>query len=82
MANTNLSVGDNPDDFAVLDDFLEVTLDGFLSQLVTPPLGGLGEGLLLALVPIITPTHVHRSKFPAGRNNRRTLQITGGRLIV
>jgi hypothetical protein len=37
---------------AVADHFLEVVLDGLLSQIVGPLLAGLCEGLLLARVPV------------------------------
>lgn len=46
-----LSVSNDPDDFAILDHFLEVLLDGLEPQTVLPLLGGLGERLLLGLVP-------------------------------
>lgn len=47
-----LSVSNDPDDLAVTDHFLKVTLDGLATQIILPLLGGLGESLLLALVPV------------------------------
>lgn len=45
-------MGDDANDLAVLDDFLQVLLDGLASEIVLPFLGSLGESLLLTLVPI------------------------------
>lgn len=39
--------------FAVADDFLEVIFNGLLTEGIGPLLVGLGESLLLALVPMI-----------------------------
>lgn len=44
-------MGNDTDELAVADHFLEVILDGLLAQIVGPLLGGLGESLLLARVP-------------------------------
>lgn len=44
-------MSNDPDDFAILDHFFEVLLYGLEPQTVLPLLGGLGERLLLGLVP-------------------------------
>lgn len=55
-------MSNDTDDLAVLDDFLQVLLNGFASQVVLPLLAGLGERLLLALVP----EKVNKQKNPGG----------------
>lgn len=46
-----LRVYDDTNVFAVFDHFLEVIFDALLSEWIGPFLAGLGESLLLALVP-------------------------------
>lgn len=43
---------DDADELAVADHLLKVVLDRLLAQIVGPLLGGLGESLLLAHVPL------------------------------
>lgn len=51
--DTYLRMSNNTDRLAVTQHLPEVIVDGFLSELVCPLLVGLGESLLLALVPEI-----------------------------
>merc|ERR1719320_749620 len=48
-----LGVNQHTNNFAVFLDLLKVTFDALLTILVSPFLGGLGESLLLGLVPIL-----------------------------
>lgn len=45
-------MGNHTDGLAVADHFLEGILDGPLSQIISPLLGGFSESLLLACVPL------------------------------
>merc|ERR1719147_675566 len=51
--NLHLSVHDDPDHSAVLLDLLEIFLNLLLAQVISPLGAGLGEGLLLALGPVL-----------------------------
>jgi len=53
LDQANLGVNQDTDDFAVADHLVEVVFDGLLAQIVGPFLAGLGEGLLLARVPVL-----------------------------
>lgn len=61
-----LSVRNDPDDFAVLDNFLEVSFNGFLAQIIWPLLRGFCESLLLAVVPIAQKIKPAWSKLSSG----------------
>lgn len=52
FCETHLRVRNDADDLAVADHFLEVIFDRLLAQIVGPLLGGLGESLLLARMPL------------------------------
>lgn len=53
VLETYLGMSNNTDRLAVTQHLSEVIVDGLLSELVCPFLVGLGESLLLALVPEI-----------------------------
>ena len=57
--STNLCVRNHPHNFAVLDDFLKITLDRLLAQIIRPLLRCFSESLLLALVPLIKQQKGH-----------------------
>lgn len=44
-------MGDHTDDLAVAEHLAEIVLDALLAEIIGPLLAGLGESLLLALVP-------------------------------